>query len=205
MVGDGWLVGWLEIVALRNWFFSRWFLVKHKWFSIDCDKGHLDFYVSNLMNMRERGYRCWMLTGCPFIQHILTFIILHFVATHFNHRQCCNVICTVSIFSLVRNVAYGFTWKDIARHMCYVFHLQPFVRFEWITREREVYVSAGAKFFSEKIRVFTAMSDPKPSSVSWRLWRQSSSLGGPTPGALSHHQFNLEDVDQQRPLVSDVS
>lgn len=92
------------------------------------------------------------------------------------------------------------TLKDI---LWYVFHLQPFVRFEWITREREVYVSAGAKFFAENIRVFTAIEWSK-ASWSWRLWRQSSSLGGPTRGALSHHQFNLEDVDQQR-LASDVS
>ena len=193
----GWLVGWRFLFWGMD-FFQMIFVLNTNDFPIDCDKWHLDFYVSNLMNTRETGYRCWMLTGCPFIQHIGTFIILHFVATHLNHRQCCNIICTLSIFSLVRNVVYGSTWKDIEGHMWVSNHL--FVLNESPGRGRSMWVRALSVLLKK-----SGCSPPwvnSAASWSWRLWRQSSSLGGPTRGALSKKkQFNLEDVDQQRPLV----
>ena len=154
------------------------------------------------MNMREKGHRCWILTGCPFfcpiggwsaysIPSLYCTLWLHISIT-VNAAILYVLYIYISIFILVRNVVYVSTWKGIERHMCFISnHLLPWI---FITREREVYVSAGPRqgFFWK----FGWM----PGRQQFQVMKAIFQLRWSYAWALSHQATTFR-VDQQRLAV----
>ena len=78
------------------------------------------FYFSNLINLREKGYRCWILTGVPFsgpiggwsayrIPSLYYTLWLHISITV--NAEKLYTYAYVYFSNFVRNVVYGSTLK----------------------------------------------------------------------------------------------